>query len=92
GPEEAVSMGLASRMVPDDELEAETTAMARRLAEGPALAYAATKVLISREQDMDLGSAIELEAFAQALMMTTSDHAEFYRAFTGKRPPEWTGR
>ncbi|MEX0864714.1 MAG: enoyl-CoA hydratase family protein [Acidimicrobiia bacterium] len=92
GPEEAVSMGLASRMVPDDELEAETTAMARRLADGPALAYAATKVLISREQDMDLGSAIELEAFAQALMMTTADHAEFYQAFTGKRPPEWTGR
>ena len=41
---------------------------------------------------MDLGSAIELEAFTQALLMTTEDHAEFYRAFTGKRPPEWTGR
>ena len=92
GPEEAVSMGLASRMVPDNELITETRATARRLADGPALAYAATKVLISREQDMDLGSSIELEAFAQALMMTTGDHAEFYRAFIGKRPPEWTGR
>ena len=61
-------------------------------AEGPALAYGTTKVLISRELDMDLGSSIELEAITQALLMTTEDHAEFYRAFTGKRPPEWTGR
>ncbi|MGA7282838.1 MAG: enoyl-CoA hydratase, partial [Acidimicrobiia bacterium] len=48
--------------------------------------------LISREQDMDLGSSIELEAVAQALLMTSADHAEFYAAFTGKRPPEWKGR
>ncbi|MCH8887709.1 MAG: hypothetical protein IIC13_14075, partial [SAR324 cluster bacterium] len=53
---------------------------------------AATKTLLSREQDMDLSSAIELEAFTQALLMTTEDHAEFYKAFTGKRPPEWKGR
>ena len=66
--------------------------LAKSLASGPALAYGATKVLIGRELDMDLGSAIEMEAFTQALLMTTDDHAEFYRAFTGKRPPEWKGR
>lgn len=92
GPDQAVSIGLASRVVADDALAAETDALARRLADGPTLAYGATKVLLSRELDMDLGSAIELEAFTQALLMTTEDHAEFYRAFTGKRPPEWTGR
>jgi enoyl-CoA hydratase/carnithine racemase len=41
---------------------------------------------------MDLGSAIEMEAFTQALLMTSEDHTEFYRAFTGKRPPRWEGR
>ena len=41
---------------------------------------------------MDLGSSIELEAFTQALLMTTEDHAEFYRAFAGKRDPKWQGR
>ncbi len=92
GPDEAVSIGLANRVVTDDALAAETGALARRLADGPTLAYGATKVLLSRELDMDLGSAIELEAFTQALLMTTEDHAEFYRAFTGKRPPEWSGR
>ncbi len=91
-PDQAVSIGLANRVVADDALAAETEALARRLADGPTLAYGATKVLLSRELDMDLGSAIELEAFTQALLMTTEDHAEFYRAFTGKRPPEWTGR
>ncbi len=92
GAEESVAIGLASKVVPDDELESESKRLARRLADGPALAYGATKTLLSREQDMDLSSAIELEAFTQALLMTTEDHAEFYKAFTGKRPPEWKGR
>lgn len=89
---EAVSIGLAWRVVPDADLGERAGELAHGLASGPAVAYGATKVLISREQDMDLGSAIELEAFTQALLMTTEDHAEFYRAFTGKRPPEWKGQ
>lgn len=91
-PADAVAMGLASRVVPDERLSAETSELARRLADGPRLAYGATKILLSRELDMDLGSSIELEAVTQALLMTTEDHAEFYRAFTGKRDPEWKGR
>lgn len=90
--QEAVTIGLATKVVADGDLSAETDHLARRLADGPTLAYGATKVLLSREQDMDLASAIELEAFTQALLMTTEDHAEFYRAFTGKRAPDWKGR
>lgn len=90
--EDAVSMGLATKVVPDDDLSAETADLAGRLASGPTMAYGATKILLSRELDMDLGSSIELEAFTQALLMTTEDHAEFYQAFIGKRPPEWSGR
>jgi enoyl-CoA hydratase/carnithine racemase len=90
--ERAVAIGLATKVVPDAELSGSAVDLAEGLASGPALAYGATKVLIGRELDMDLGSAIELEAFTQALLMTTEDHAEFYRAFTGKRPPEWRGR
>jgi enoyl-CoA hydratase/carnithine racemase len=90
--DEALSIGLANRVVPDSELAVATADLASRLAEGPTLAYGATKILLGRELDMDLGSAIELEAFTQALLMTTEDHAEFYRAFTGKRAPRWQGR
>ena len=91
-PGDAVSIGLASRVVADADLAATAQDLARRLSQGPALAYAATKILLGREQDMDLASAIELEAFTQALLMTSEDHSEFYRAFTGKRPPVWKGR
>lgn len=90
--EEAVRIGLATRMVAHDQLMDEASKLAQQLALGPTMAYGATKVLLSRELDMDLGSAIELEAFTQALLMTTEDHAEFHAAFTGKRPPEWKGR
>ncbi|MEA1902281.1 MAG: enoyl-CoA hydratase family protein [Actinomycetota bacterium] len=92
GADEAVAMGLGLKVVPDDELAAAVAELARSLAEGPTMAFGATKILLSRELDMDLGSSIELEAFTQALLMTTEDHAEFYRAFTGKRPPQWKGR
>jgi enoyl-CoA hydratase/carnithine racemase len=91
-PTHAVSSGLASRVVDDDDLIEEAASLARRLADGPSLAFGATKILLSRELDMDLGSSIEMEAMTQALLMTTEDHAEFYRAFTGKRSPEWSGR
>jgi enoyl-CoA hydratase/carnithine racemase len=89
---QALSVGLATRVVADADLAEQTSALAGRLASGPSFAYAATKTLIGREQDMDLGSAIELEAYTQALLMTSADHAEFYEAFTAKRPPNWSGR
>jgi enoyl-CoA hydratase/carnithine racemase len=90
--ERAVAIGLASRIVEDAELAATAQALARRLADGPALAFATTKTLLSRELDMDLASAIELEASTQALLMLSDDHREFYRAWSEKRPPVWTGR
>jgi len=88
----AEAIGLATSVVADSDLADATQQLARRLADGPTLAYGTTKVLLSRELDMDLGSSIELEAFTQALLMTTKDHGEFFEAFTAKRPPEWRGR
>jgi enoyl-CoA hydratase/carnithine racemase len=88
----AVEIGLASRVEDDDQLPRAATVLARRLAEGPGLAFASTKMLLTREIDMGLGPALELEAMAQALLMTTRDHAEFYAAFQEGRSPAWTGR
>jgi enoyl-CoA hydratase/carnithine racemase len=88
----AASYGLVTQLVDDGELDAAAAALACRLASGPALAYANTKKLLSREQDVDLASAIELEAQTQALLMTTHDHREFHAAFTEKRDPRWQGR
>ncbi len=85
-------IGLATKVVPDASLRAEAAALARRLADGPALAYSTTKVLLTRELDMDLGSSIELEAVTQALLLKSDDHAEFYAAWSEGRRPRWTGR
>ncbi|WP_116046602.1 enoyl-CoA hydratase family protein [Amycolatopsis palatopharyngis] len=92
GAEQAERIGLASRVLDEDELAGETAALAARLAGGPALAYSTTKVLLTRELDMDLGGAIEFEAMTQALLMTSADHREFYRAWSAGRSPEWTGK
>ena len=88
----AVEIGLANRVVEDDTLRSDAAELASRLAAGPATAHATTKMLLSREQDLDLAGSLELEAFAQALLMTSDDHREFYRAFTEGRDPRWTGR
>jgi enoyl-CoA hydratase/carnithine racemase len=91
-PDRALAMGLATEVLPDGELLERSRALAQRLADGPALAYATTKTLLSRELDMDLSSAIELEASTQALLMKSHDHGEFYKSWTEKRPPAWEGR
>lgn len=90
--ETANRYGLVTRLVDDEAVLDEAAALAQRLASGPALAYAETKLLLSRELDMDLTSAIELEAQAQALLMRTRDYREFHAAFTEKRDPRWEGR
>jgi enoyl-CoA hydratase/carnithine racemase len=90
--ERAREIGLATQVVEDEALPAAAAALARRLAGGPALAYSTTKVLLTRELDMDLGSAIEMEAVTQALLMKSDDHGEFYAAWSQGREPEWSGR
>ena len=88
----ALDIGLATQVVDDGDLRATADALARRLADGPALAYGMTKVMLTRELDMDLGGAIEMEALTQALLMKSDDHREFYAAWSEGRSPAWSGR
>ena len=90
--EAAAAIGLAKQVVDDEQLPAAASELARRLADGPALAYSTTKVLLTRELDMALGDAVEMEALAQALLMKSDDFGEFYAAWTEGRNPAWTGR
>jgi enoyl-CoA hydratase/carnithine racemase len=86
----AYEIGLATEVV--DDLPARAAELAARLASGPAAAFSATKVMLTRELDMALGSAIEMEALTQALLMKSHDHGEFYRAWSEGRKPQWAGR
>jgi enoyl-CoA hydratase/carnithine racemase len=92
GAEEAERIGLVSFLAGKDSFDDEVLALARRLASGPVQAFAQTKALLTREQDMSLSAAIELEAMTQALLMKGEDYAEFHAAFNEGRPPQWTGR
>ncbi|MGH9116559.1 MAG: enoyl-CoA hydratase family protein [Acidimicrobiales bacterium] len=88
----AAAIGLAHRVVDPETLLGEALTLGRRLVDGPTLAYATTKALLTQEQDMSLAAAIELEAMTQAHLMGTEDFAEFHAAFTEKRRPQWKGR
>lgn len=89
---EAERIGLLSQLT--DEGDAHTAAgeLARRLADGPALAHAQTKALLTAELDLPLSAAVELDAATQALLMNSADYAEFHAAFGEKRPPKWQGK
>jgi enoyl-CoA hydratase/carnithine racemase len=88
----AAAIGLVGEVVPDAELSLHVQALARRLADGPAFAFATTKSMLTRELDMGLGASIEMEAVSQALLMHSDDFEEFYAAWSEGRRPEWTGR
>ncbi|MFB7503025.1 enoyl-CoA hydratase family protein [Streptomyces broussonetiae] len=89
---EAERIGLISELTEEGRADEAAHALARRLADGPALAHAQTKALLTAELDMPLAAAIELDASTQALLMNGADYAEFHAAFTEKRPPKWQGR
>jgi 1,4-dihydroxy-2-naphthoyl-CoA synthase len=90
--QEAFRIGLANRVTAPDQTLPTALHIARKLAEGPLLALGMTKKMVYQEWMMDLEAAIEQEAQAQALMLRGHDHLEFFRAWTEKREPRFSGR
>jgi 2-(1,2-epoxy-1,2-dihydrophenyl)acetyl-CoA isomerase len=87
----ALEMGLVSKVVPHDDLEAETMKVAEHIASGPTLAYARMKENLNRAETSDLGTALDAEALNMVLSGQTKDHMEAARAFVEKRQPTFTG-
>jgi enoyl-CoA hydratase/carnithine racemase len=90
--DEALRVGLANKVVPLEELTETVLLLAKRLSESASMALGLTKRLIMNEWNMDLITAIEQEATAQALMLQSGDHREFHAAFVEKRKPRFEGR
>lgn len=84
--------GLINRVVPHDGLLPAAMSWATRLAAGPSLAVGMTKRMLNNEWHMDLLTALEAEAQAQALLLMGEDHRIFYEAFTQQLEPRFTGR
>ena len=90
---EAERLGLVNRVVPAAALEEETLALARRLAQGPTVAYRYMKENINRAASgAELGECLDLEATHHVHTGLTEDHREAARAFVEKREPVFKGR
>jgi enoyl-CoA hydratase len=89
--QDAYDAGLVSHLVADDDLGATVTELARRLAAGPPLAYAATKKAVNAATLGHLHDALERERIGQTVLLRTQDVAEGMRAFGERRPPRFTG-
>lgn len=91
GAEEAFSFGLVMKVVPKDKLLQEAKGFAAKLAALPRLALEASKMLINRGMEVDLASALEMEARCFGNLATSHDLREGTTAFLEKRKPNFTG-
>ncbi len=89
--QEAYRIGLANRVVPDDQLMDVTMEMATKLAKGPVYAMGLVKQLVHQGYQHDFSEHLPLASRAQGLARETYDHKEGVRAFIEKRQPEFRG-
>lgn len=89
--ERALEIGLVNRVVPAGDLAKESEALARRLADGPTIAYALTRKGMIHGGNADLETALDYEADLQTLAASTGDAAEGITAFLEKRDSKFTG-
>src|ERR1700761_208998 len=87
GAEEGLQCGFFSRLVAVEELAQSADALASELAAGPSFAHAMTKTMLNQEWNMGLEQALEAEAQAQALCMSTEDFRRAFEAFSVKQRP-----
>ncbi len=90
--EEALRLGLVSRVEDEDQLFDRTMELARRLAEGPGVAYRYMKQTLIMAETEALGPVLEREAYNMARCGKTNDAAEAGAAFREKRPPVFQSR
>lgn len=89
---EALRLGIVNRVVPASDLEAETEAIARRVAEGPPLALARLKRLMRDSFNRELKAQLDAEAEGFLGCAKTGDFAEGVNAFFEKRRALYRGR
>ena len=90
--QEALSLGLVNRVVPDDQLADATMELARSLAQGPQIALSLMKRNLNCAESSGLAELLDLEAANQVLTGRTEDHREAAKAFVEKRAPVFVGR
>jgi 2-(1,2-epoxy-1,2-dihydrophenyl)acetyl-CoA isomerase len=87
----ALELGLVNRVVAPDDLMDEAGALARRLAEGPTLAFGLTKRAMNRALNLAFPDALDYEGMLQEVAFDSADFGEGVAAFFEKRPARFTG-
>ncbi|MFW6091857.1 MAG: enoyl-CoA hydratase-related protein [Actinomycetota bacterium] len=92
GAEEALSLGLATEVVPDEDVLPRATALARELAAGPTVAYGAIRDVLEFSATHGLDEALDHERRQMSRTGATEDHRAAVEAFLAKQQPEFHGR
>ncbi len=89
--DEALAIGLLTKVVDNEALESEAHAFAEKLAKGPPVAMRLAKALLNRSADVPIDAAVEMEAMAFGLTTSSEDIYEGLQAFMEKREPKFKG-
>ena len=90
--EQALRIGLITRLVAPGELLPTTRQMAEHIAAKAPLVPRFMKAMVHHGMEGSMAAGLALEKFAQAALIETEDKQEGIRAFLEKRPPEWKGK
>lgn len=90
--EEAEKIGVLNRLVPAAELEKETMALARKIADGPPIAIRLMKFQAYKGLEMDFDTALQVAAASETITLSSEDHREGVAAFREKRKAKFQGK
>jgi 2-(1,2-epoxy-1,2-dihydrophenyl)acetyl-CoA isomerase len=88
----AAEWGLIWKVVDDDKLVAESSSLARRLADGPTVGLGLIKEALNRSLENGLNAQLDVERDFQRLAAASADFREGVAAFLEKRPAKFSGR
>ena len=91
GASQALDWGIATEVVPDEELEAAVSALVAELVTVSPLAQRTAKKLLNDTEECNLATAIELEGHCYSRLRSSEDFKEGVAAFHDKRPPRFSG-
>ncbi len=89
---EAEKLGVLNHLVPDEDLQKETMALAEKIANGPPIAIRLMKFQAYEGLHMDLDTALQIAAACETITLSSEDHKEGLAAFREKRPPNYQGK
>lgn len=90
--QEAYELGIANRVVPAASLRTAAEQLARMLAEGPTVAYAAIKEAVAYGFSHSLSETLDKEDELQTRAGASEDHTIAVRAFVNKEEPRYLGK